>query len=406
MSTTRARTIALTLATFAGIAYGQPSTESPDYWLSPSSGPLDTATLAAVWTDEERPELSTSDPTDRRKLLVHIWYPVAGIDGAEHASYSTSIHLYRDWVGDFFGPIVSTPTRSVTKGALPANPEHFPVIVYNPGAGFPAFTATNQTEFLASHGYIVVAVGRPESSSMRQFPNGDVFQADVTLESLSDQQMAEMSPTAIYKWRSDNPDQRSRLATQAADVAFVLDYLSRLGSDSELPFTGRMDLENVGVFGWSLGGATATQAAANDSRIKAVANLEGALYGRPVATTGLTKPVFLIQAARNAGEPSDGTADPDFEEVSAEMNRELWQMLRLTNADWYRAVILGADHNSFSDYYVTVPLPPSVAPAREVHAVVNPLLLEFFDRYLRGSKDSPLLDGLQSLPLLRIASRP
>ena len=406
MSITKARTVAIALATVSGIANGQPSVESPDYWLSSSLGPLDTATLTAVWTDEERPELSTSDPTDRRKLLVHIWYPVAGMDGAERASYSTSIHLYRDWVGDFFGPIVSTPTRSVTRGTLPANPEQFPVIVYNPGAGFPAFTATNQTEFLASHGYIVVAVGRPESSSLRQFPNGDVFRADVALESLSDQQIAEMSPTAIYEWRSDNPDQRTRLATHAADVAFVLDHLSHLSPDSELPLAGRMDLENVGVFGWSLGGATATQAAADDFRIKAVANLEGALYGRPVATTGLDKPVLLIQAARNAGEPTNGAADPDFEEVSAEMNRELWQMLRLTTADWYRAVILGADHNSFSDYYITVPLPPTVAPAREVHGVVNPLLLEFFDRYLRGSTDSPLLDRRQSLPLLRLASRP
>lgn len=47
-----------------------------------------------------------------------------------------------------------------------------------------------------------------------------------------------------------------------------------------------MDLSRVGMFGWSIGGATAAATMRDDARIKASADMYGTFYG-PVATSGL-----------------------------------------------------------------------------------------------------------------------
>ena len=60
-----------------------------------------------------------------------------------------------------------------------------------------------------------------------------------------------------------------------ADLRFVLDRLGGAGP--------------VGVFGHSLGGATAAQLMHDDRRVRAGIDLDGTLYG-PVTTAGLDRP--------------------------------------------------------------------------------------------------------------------
>jgi predicted dienelactone hydrolase len=62
-----------------------------------------------------------------------------------------------------------------------------------------------------------------------------------------------------------------------ADTAFVLDRLGRLNAGNPPgKFTDRLDLTQVGVFGHSLGGATAAQFCHDDPRCKAGIDIDGA----------------------------------------------------------------------------------------------------------------------------------
>src|SRR5207244_7460681 len=86
-------------------------------------------------------------------------------------------------------------------------------------------------EDLASHGYIVVAIAHPHDAGIVQFPDGHV-----------------VVPKAQM-------DIAAALAVRVADTRFVLTQLARLGRSGF--FAGMPDLDQVGMFGHSLGGASA-----------------------------------------------------------------------------------------------------------------------------------------------------
>jgi predicted dienelactone hydrolase len=195
-----------------------------------------------------------------------------------------------------------------------------------------------------------------------------------------------------------------------ADTRFVLDSLVALNAgrnpDAEqrrLPagLRGALDLSRVGMFGHSLGGATAAQAMYEDRRIKAGINLDGTMAGA-VVDAGLDRP-FMLVAAQNHGRDTD----PSWARFWA--NLRGWRLnLRLT----------GAGHNSFTDVQVLIPqlagvlhLPPEVVqqligtvdPHRSV-LIQRAYLTAFFNLHLRHrdgrllTRPSPRFPEMQFVP--------
>ena len=78
----------------------------------------------------------------------------------------------------------------------------------------------------------------------------------------------------------------------------MLDHLAQL--DTSGRFRGRLDLHAVGMFGFSLGGATAAAAMLVDPRLRAGVDLDGSIYG-PVARLGLARPFLLMLASPPGG---------------------------------------------------------------------------------------------------------
>ncbi len=80
----------------------------------------------------------------------------------------------------------------------------------------------------------------------------------------------------------------------AADDRFVLDRVTQLNSaDPDRRFTGRLNLNAVGVLGHSFGGATAAQFCHLDERCKAGVDLDGYPYGT-VIQEGLHQPFLFV----------------------------------------------------------------------------------------------------------------
>ena len=81
--------------------------------------------------------------------------------------------------------------------------------------------------------------------------------------------------------------------------SFVLNELEKLNkNDRKNLFINRMDLNQIGMFGHSYGGATAVQMLMKDDRIKAAVNMDGTLYGEKIEETGVEKPLMILMGKK------------------------------------------------------------------------------------------------------------
>ena len=336
--------------------------------------------------DTSRPEPFTTDPSDHRQVLFHIWYPAEPTGG--------TVAKYIDALPDdeivntsysFAGieRLKATRSHAFTGVKVLAGKRRHPVIIFSHGLGRVSEHYTTFLENLASHGFIVVGVDSPFFSSALKMPDGRIIRNE--------------------SQRNQRPGAREEEAViQAHDLIFVLNELDRINkTDVDLGLGGRLDLRHVGVFGHSRGGFTAPHACLLDRRFRACLNLDG--YGLTPAVTenGIRQPYMHIEeiAPWLQSRPTDEelkAANQTREQANAAA-RQAEQQRETTfskmSSGVYLVTIKGAVHNSFSDG-------PFIAPERygniEINAeraltITNAYLLAFFDRYLRG-RPQPLLE--------------
>jgi len=176
-----------------------------------------------------------------------------------------------------------------------------------------------------------------------------------------------------------------------ADMGFALDQLERLNaSDPAGRFRGRLDLQRVGVFGHSLGGAKALQFCHDDSRCKAGIDMDGAPLGG-VIVEGVTQPFLFLM--------SDHSSESDAETRTVEANiRSIYD--RLPPDRRLQMTIRGANHYMFSDdgallksHIVLRTLRAAGIlgiDGRRQLAITAYCVHSFFDTYLKGERTSRL----------------
>lgn len=179
------------------------------------------------------------------------------------------------------------------------------------------------------------------------------------------------------------------LNIRVKDVSFVLDQLHRQSVISRL-IPGRtcgLDTSNVGIFGHSLGGATAAEAMLYDSRLIGGVNLDGTFFGS-VIDRGLDKP-FMIMAHEGKNLTTDATW------------AALWPRLKGFRRGF---MVSGSTHGTFTDLVEAADLiglrerfPTEVAAllgsidGERALQVIGAYTSRFFDFVLKG-KESVLLD--------------
>jgi predicted dienelactone hydrolase len=105
------------------------------------------------WVDQGRAEIYSSNPQDRRELVVWAWYPAAPGRDAERAAY-----LPEPWApaSQFLGlDAAGLRSHAVAVAAVADDQSSYPVLVMSP-SGFPPLLLAAVAEDLASHGYVVV----------------------------------------------------------------------------------------------------------------------------------------------------------------------------------------------------------------------------------------------------------
>jgi dienelactone hydrolase len=344
--------------------------------LPQPTGPFAVGRTTYVWKDTARTE---------RELFAWIWYP------ATQSPHAVEDYLPAQWrsaVGHQRGKLLTqiltrdlsrVRTHSIRGVAVSTLYPSYPVVLMRAGLSGLVTGYTSLAEDLASHGYVVVGFDAPYRSSVVVFPDGRVIERapQNNLDALSGLEQEQLAKELVKEW--------------SADMAFALDELERLNtSDPSGKFLGRLDMQRVGVFGHSLGGATSLQFCHDDSRCKAGIDVDGAPIGS-VNTEGVTQP-FMFLLSDHSREPAAETR-PVIANIRSIYDRQPADR-RL------EIVIRGANHYTFSDDGAMLKS-PLVMPVLRVLGIVRldgrrqvaitaHYISTFFDVYLKGAPASEL----------------
>jgi pimeloyl-ACP methyl ester carboxylesterase len=386
------------VAVFIIIAIALP-TLLPVFGFDSPNGPYAVGTVEYAMVDPNRQETYTEDPNDHREVLVQIWYPADIAKPLQgKAPYVKNVPVIAAEVKTklqipkfLFQYLELVKTNSYPNVSVASKQQSYPLILFSHGLPGARFSNTFQFEELASQGFIVASIEHTYNALATVLPDGKF----VTIASLP-------GMTDIEAWDSLISD------IWVKDSTFVLDELEKLSNkDANNLFSGKIDLDHVGMFGHSFGGANAVQVLYSDPRVKAAINMDGTMFGNMHKAEGTGKPFMLMdtkpfEIEANPVAPTESQLQElsmtrkQFDRMSIELPMRMKQALG-TGA--YELTLQRTRHMSFSDYYFWSPALPIMEKMplspRRAHKVINAYTVAFFQKHLQGL-DTPLLDAEQS----------
>ncbi|OXL83948.1 dienelactone hydrolase [Paenibacillus sp. SSG-1] len=384
--------IAIMLVVTTGLMYAFPVFKLPE-----PTGNFKVGTQTFHLVDTKRDEIFDEARDRKRELMVQVWYPAqAGTGKYDPFIPDTPILRYMaanyGLPGFTFQHLKYVSSHAYSDADISSAQTSYPLILANPGNGSSRFLHTSQAENLASHGYIVAVIDHTYNTFATEFPDGRITTS--TTDHL-------FSPDHDYATERENRDKLGKVLTD--DVAFVLDQFELIQS-GQIPsqLHGRIDLGHVGVFGHSIGGATAYDAA-YDPRIAVGIDLDGGLY-RLRDKEGLRKPVLFINSesyfeqltrVMNNRAYSDeelnrmGSTREWEDQVAADKKVELERMRETVEEGGQVLYIENTEHLNFTDIQFISPIfkmlgiTGKMVPER-ANTVINAYMLDFFDMYLKN----------------------
>ena len=324
----------------------------PDFEPVLVTGQHSVQTSTYTWVDEDRVETYT-DTGEKRALTVKFWYPV------EEGEY--------------------------------------PLVVFSHGA-FGVIDSNNSTcNELASNGYVVASIGHPYHAMFVEDVNGKTtmvdmdFMKQVYSDNGADTDEAER---AVYEFSKE------WIEVRTGDMHFVLDtILEKAEGMEEVPFR-LINTDHIGLFGHSMGGATAVQIGRERKDIDAVIDLEGTMAGEYV---DFEKGYELYNEEPYQVPVLDVNSKAVRDQIDA-LEREHadanWKYvndyLGENAADYREVIFYGAGHLNFTDLPLFSPILAKMLGVGEVDARtciedVNEVVLLFFNDHLKGEDSSDLI---------------
>jgi pimeloyl-ACP methyl ester carboxylesterase len=352
-----------------------------------------------TWVNNDETDELALSPGAKREVVAWMWYPSVAATTATPAEY-----LPAPWrkalernSGVLMGQLLTRDLALVRTHSAPdpdVSPEQraYPVVILRAGGGALTTDFTTLAEDLASHGYIVVGFDAPyRTFVVVLLDNRVVIRPPANdPENLSADQANRLINRLLPMWTSD--------------TAFVVSQLEQLNAaDPSGKLTGRLDMQRLGMFGHSFGGATALQFCHNDPRCKAGIDIDGAPYGN-VVQEGLKQPFLFILS-----DHSRELADPASRQIHLDM-QSIYD--RLPSGRLF-ITIRGANHFSFSDqmlvksHYVIGMmrlLGVGGLEGRRGLAITAEYVHTFFDVYLNDAPAASLKKASQLYPEVQVVA--
>jgi predicted dienelactone hydrolase len=369
----------------------------PVFHLPKPTGPYAIGSVTHHWIDSARTEVFTDDPSDRRELMVQVWYPARDVPGARRAPYVEHPEALAPLARLFKLPgFVFSHLGYVTTNAIQSAPTTdggpFPVIIFAHGRGGYRQHNTMQVEDLVSHGFVVAAMDEPGAATGVVFPDG---------------RLAPFDPRMFDPIDPGHPVfLDSVIPFLAQDASFTLDRLTTMNQvDPTGILAGKLDLAHAGMFGVSLGGEVTAETCRMDPRLRACLIID-VFPPKDVLEQGLTQPTMWISRDAESMQ-RERWPQRDIDETQNGM-RSVYSRLP---GDGYLVLIPGAFHPNFSDFPLLSPLTKwagligPIDPHR-AHMIMDDMSLAFFERHLKGAP-APLLDNpRKEFPEVLYESRP
>lgn len=372
----------------------------PVFTFHQPQGPYPVGTAVYHFIDNDRPDEYSADPTDHRELMVQLWYPSEAETREDAVPYIRDVTAitqgleqalsFPAWTLSHLGLV---ETHAYSNARLSSMEQKYPILIFSHGMTGFRNQNTFQIEELASHGYIVVGIDHAYDAAATVYPDG----REVLINKHQPSGFAAL-------------DEHMTLWTQ--DVSFVLNRLEQLNrQDEQERFTGRLDLERIGMFGHSYGGATAAQMLLKDSRIKAAINMDGTLYGDPMPSTGINKPYLQMNGEKSIDKSIfDNSLDQAMAQSghTREYYEDFWEetVRRRTNAlqgGGYTMTIPHTSHMSYTDFHLFSPLLPNPGEDPEsVHRIINEVSVAFFDQHLKGIRHNAMDELSKKYPDIKL----
>ncbi|KAI1454153.1 Alpha/Beta hydrolase protein [Annulohypoxylon moriforme] len=332
-----------------------------------------TTVLEVIDYTRQDPWVPTPQPRD---LVISLFYPTNGSSSSKSPSMRehecSTVVQFPPIVAKYLENYFAVPNGSlhniITRVCLDAP------LTYLPGLGSSRLLYSDILAEISSYGWIVVSVDHPYETRIVEYPDGRVVYG--------------LPLNISNSTTAENVDIRT------ADLISVLNALSNSTVINKIPdfsrhgpLTPKFNIDRVGVFGHSLGGATALSVTAYDTRFAVGANLDGSYWGSE-KQRGTAAP-FMTLAAEDHNRTNDQTW------------ADTWPNLRGFKREFS---VRGAKHNDFTDIPLILQLwaygiPPNsggnlgtINGTRSM-AIQTAYLTSLFRRFLKGENDG-LLDGI------------
>lgn len=365
----------------------------PVVQLPKTEGPYSVGTATMSFTDESRKGIFT-EKNSSREIAVQIWYPTDDTANKEATNFfpssvASTYMAERLGLPDIFGYLALVKTHSNKNSDLSTHERIYPVILFSGGFGSFVGQNTVQMEALASNGYIVFSISHPYEDFATIYPSGKILRYNTAQVNRFQNELATVSKSYSGDKSSAEFEKYSIKECQIAsesvhiwsdDTIFIADIIEELNSgEIKSIFKNKLDTANMGVFGHSFGGATASQVCLDDSRFKAFINMDGTVFGDSMNRV-IEKPFMIM----------NGNDDKSL--IPAGYSSE--------QTNYYDVTINGAKHSDFMDFTVLLPTFRLVGMLGNVggyrqEAIMNDYIIAFFNKYLKGTNEPLLDDGMQ-----------
>jgi pimeloyl-ACP methyl ester carboxylesterase len=366
----------------------------PVFSFDKPTGKYQIGTITYHFTDSLRNEIFTSKVDDKREIMLQIWYPTNNHTNKNFAPYIENGNTVTDALAEFFGyptffftHLKYVKSNAVPNAAISNDKAKYPVLIYLTGVNGSRHFSNFQIQELVSQGYIVAGIDNPGAVASVCFPDSRNIKG-LPIENIKAliNQSVENLPTIPALNNIEYED--GIIPFFSEDVSFAINCLEKINeNDFQKILSHHIDITKIGVFGVSLGGIVAAEAAANDNRIKACLIMESPI-SKNVMKSGLQIPTMIMTrdaaTMRLERKKSGGWSEKDIQTHQYTM-RNIYDRLP---SDGYFIQIPKIFHLDFIDTPLWFPFARYIGltgqmKTKDAHQIINMLSVAFFDKELK-----------------------
>ncbi len=229
--------------------------------------------------DNDRLELYTDDPNDTRRFAFNVWFPTDDTQDKNLSRWIGNQYITRGLAKSVGLPsfsldhLVDIKSNSYSWTTISNQEEKYPVVIISHGWGGFMSLHTDIAEEFASRGYVVISIDHTYGSVATTFIDETVYQNKDALPSRDEPNFLDKATQLVN--------------TYAKDVSKTIDFLEEKNEAETGFFSGKLDLDYIGLIGHSTGGGADVAVALDDDRITALIGLDA--WVEPISTQEIDK---------------------------------------------------------------------------------------------------------------------